>query len=241
MRRDRARRRGLELFLYERAFEDILDRLAFVQRRFRSALLVGGIDPAWSDRLLQGADKVAVIEADALLSLKPGSYDLCVCVGELDTVDALPGALLTVRFAWQDDSLFIGALPGGDSLPALRSAMRAADEQMGAATPHVHPRIEPAGLTALLTSAGFVMPVVDVDRAQASYRSLDDLVRDLRSMGATNVLAARSRRALTRAAAKAAAREFMAKAEDGRVTEVFELLHFAAWTPPGAPQWMKAN
>jgi len=109
--------------------------------------------------------------------------------------------------------------------------MRAADEKMGAATPHVHPRIEPAGFTSLLSSAGFTMPVVDVDRVQVSYRSLAALVCDLRSMGATNILTSRSRRALTREANAAASRQFLSGAEDGRVTEMFELLHFAAWTP----------
>ena len=232
LRRERALRRGPELFLHERAFEDIVERLALIQRRFRSALLIGSFGPDWRDRLLRCADSVTVVEADALMSLEPGSYDLCVAVGELDTTADLPQALLTVRFALQEDALFIGVLPGGDSLPTLRSAMRAADEVIGGATPHVHPRIEPAGLTSLLTSAGLSMPVVDVDRVQASYRSFRDLVRDLRSMGATNILNARSRRPLTRSAASAAAAQFMADAVDGRATEVFELLHFAAWTPP---------
>jgi hypothetical protein len=231
LRRERALRRGPELFLHERASEDILERLALVQRRFRSALLIGNFGADWRERLLRSVDAVTAAPDD-LMMLDPGSYDLCVAVGELDTAVDLPQALLTLRFALQEDALFIGALPGGDSLPTLRAAMRAADEQMGAASPHAHPRIEPAGLTSLLTSAGFIMPVVDVDRVQASYRSLADLVRDLRSMGATNILSARSRRPLNRAAAQAAAERFMADAADGRVTEFFELLHFAAWTPP---------
>lgn len=232
MRRSRALRRGPELFLHERAFEDILERLSFVQRRFRSVLLIGGLNPTWRERLLNHADRVDTVEADKLMTLEPGSYDLCVAIGELDTVGDLPNALLTVRFALREDSLFIGAIPGGDTLPVLRSAMRAADEVSGVATPHVHPRIEPGGLTSLLSSAGFIMPVVDVDRVQVRYKGLGDLVRDLRSMGATNILTARSRRPLTRLAAEAAARQFMADAEDPRVTEQFELLHFAAWTPP---------
>jgi hypothetical protein len=109
--------------------------------------------------------------------------------------------------------------------------MRAADESMGAATPHVHPRIEPSALAQLLSEAGFAMPVVDVDRVDVRYRDLPHLVRDLRAMGATNILTARSRKPLTRAAAAAAAEQFASQARDGRVTERFELLHFAAWTP----------
>ena len=231
LRRARALRQGPEQFLHDRAFEDILERLAFVQRPFGRALLIGSLDLAWRDRLSRIAGEVTVIEAAELATLEPGTYDLCVAVGALDTVADLPTALLTLRFALRDDSLLIGALPGGDTLPTLRSAMRAADERMGAATPHVHPRIEPAGLTSLLGSAGFSMPVVDVDRVSVSYKSFADLVRDLRAMGATNVLKARSRRPLTRAAARAAAVEFMANSEEDRATEIFELLHFAAWTP----------
>lgn len=234
MRRDRARKRGPELFLYERAFEDVLDRLTLVQRRFRSALLIGPRDPAWPDRLREHADGVHAVEPDEIMQIEPGSYDLCIAIGWLDTANDLPQALLTARFALGEDSLFIGALSGGDTLPALRAAMRAADERMGAATPHAHPRIEPAGLTSLLTSAGFSMPVVDVDRVQVSYRNLSGLVRDLRSMGATNILSARSRKPLTRAAVNAATEHFLAASEDGRVKEVFEILHFAAWTPPAA-------
>jgi NADH dehydrogenase [ubiquinone] 1 alpha subcomplex assembly factor 5 len=235
MRLDRALRRGPELFLHERSFEDILDRLSLIRRRFGRALLIGRFETAWRDRLLAYARSVDVIDAEALLTIEPGAYELCVAASGLDTVEDLPNALLMIRFALGEDALLIGAVPGGDTLPALRAAMRAADERMGAATAHAHPRIEPAGLTSLLTSAGFVMPVVDVDRVKVTYRSLWDLVRDLRAMGATNLLSARSRRPLSRSAVAAAAEHFHAAGRDGRVTELFEILHFAAWAPSTPP------
>jgi len=231
LRRSRAMKRGPELFLHERAFEDVMDRLQVVPRAFGRALLIGTLDAAWRNRLLEHAGAVDVIDIRDLSSLDPATYDLCIAVDGLDTVNDLPRALLTIRFALRDDSLFIGALPGGDTLPALRAAMRAADEHMGAATPRVHPRVEPAALAGLLTDAGFSIPVVDVDRVEVSYRSFADLVRDLRSMGATNRLLARSRQPLTKAAAAAAANAFEAQAVEGRVRERFELLHFAAWSP----------
>jgi len=232
LRHERAARIGPELFLHERAFEDVTERLALVQRSFSKALLIGSLDPTWRERLLGRASQVDVVEPEGMMAVEPGSYDLSVTVGALDTVNDLPRALLAIRFALKPDSLAVGAFPGGDSLPALRSAMRAADERMGAATPHVHPRVEPAALAQLLSDAGFAMPVVDVDRVEVSYRSLPALVRDLRAMGATNILTARSRRPLTRAAVAAASEQFMSQALDGRVGERFELLHFAAWTPP---------
>lgn len=245
LRRDRAFRRGAELFLYQRAFDDIFERLSLVRRPFRSALLIGCPDPSWRERLLERADSVHVIDPGPLfaeaaggtcgheerMELQPGAYDLCVAVGTLDTVNDLPRALLLVRFALHGDSLFLGALAGGETLPRLRAAMRAADEHMGGASPRVHPRIEPSALAGLISAAGFEMPVVDVDRVQVAYSSLSDLVRDLRAMGATNLLSARSKRPLTRAAAAAAAAHFRGDSADDRLIEHFEILHFAAWTP----------
>ncbi len=244
IRRDRACRAGPALFLYERAFADILERLAEVKRPFASALLVGSPDPGWPDRLAKVAGDVTVMDpGDAFaaaaggthviedeIDLEPGSFDLVVTLGTLDTVNDLPSALLRLRFLLKPDSLLLGVVAGGETVPRLRRAMRAADGVMGAASPHVHPRIEPAALAQLLASAGFAMPVVDIDRARVSYRSFLHLVADLRAMAATNVLSMRSRTPLTRAALAAAEADFEAD-EDGRTIETFELLHFAAWTP----------
>lgn len=245
LRRDRALRNGAELFLHERAFADCLDRLGLIQRKFRSALLIGCPDAGWLGRLADHADKVAVIEPGPLFARAvgtqatteeafaplPGAFDLCVAVGTLDTVNDLPRALRSVRASLQKDSLFIGALAGGESLPQLRRAMHAADQASGAASPHVHPRIEAASLAPLLNASGFINAVVDVDRVQASYESLDRLVADLRAMAATNILVARSRRPLSRHAQAAAAQAFRSAGEGSRTVEAFELLHFAAWTP----------
>jgi hypothetical protein len=224
LRRERAARIGGDLFLHERAFADCLDRIGLIARRFERALLLGCGDRGWPERLRQLAGEVDVEDIS-------GNYDLCVSIGTLDTLNDLPLALAALRSVLAPDAFFIGALSGGDTLPQLRSAMRAADPAQGGSVPHVHPRIEASALAGLLSAAGFVMPVVDVDRVAASYSSLGDLVRDLRAMGATNVLRARSRRPLTRAARTAAFEAFAAAGNDGRTTEIFEIIHFAGWTP----------
>jgi len=243
-RRDRASRSGAVLFLHERAFDEVIDRLADVNRSFSSALLIGAPDPKWVERLHEMTGKVTVIDpgpefarasgglhaTEDSLDVEPESFDLIVAIGTLDTVNDLPGALLRLRFALKPDSLLIGVMWGGDTLPRLRQAMRAADSVSGTASPHVHPRIEPAALSQLLSSAGFEMPVVDIDRVRVAYSSFRRLVADLRGMGATNVLSARPRAPLTRAALEAARTEF--EEPGGRTVETFELLHFAAWTPP---------
>ena len=244
VRRDRAARVGPELFLYERAFADCLERIELVQRKFARALLIGCPDRSWTDRLRVPAGEVHVVEPGDLFATAAGGqtiiedqwappappFDLVLAIGTLDTVNDLPRALLVIRRAMVPDGLFIGAVSGGDTLSQLRAAMRAADQATGDATAHVHPRIEASALAGLLGAAGFAMPVVDVDRVQVAYPSLERLVSDLRAMGATNVLTARSRRPVSRLA-RQAARDAFAAAGDGRkTTELFEILHFAAWT-----------
>jgi len=244
-RRDRAFRSGPVLFLYDRVFADIIERLEIVRREFRSALLIGTPDPSWPGRLATIANQVMAFDpgpqfavsaggktiVEDRLDLKPGSFDLAVAIGTLDTVNDLPSALLRLRLVLKPDSLLIGAIAGGNTLPRLRQAMRAADAVTGEAAPHVHPRIEPSALAQLLSSAGFTMPVVDVDRVSVSYGELRRLIADLRGMGVTNVLSARSRVPLGRAALEAARQDFESGPAGEKTAETFEILHFAAWTP----------
>jgi hypothetical protein len=250
-RRDRASRIGAELFLFERAFDDILDRLAGVRRRFASALLVGCPDAGWPTRLRTIADAVTAIDPGSAFAsaaggacadedrpeVEPGSFDLCVAIGTLDTAPDLRLGMQALRWALRPDSLLIGAIAGNDTLPTLRSAMLAADRASGrGAAPHVHPRIDAPTLASLLGACGFVMPVVDVDRVEVGYRSFRGLVQDLRAMGAGNILIDRPADGIMKSGLRAAEAEFARLGTGGRTIERFDILHFAGWTPAGPDQ-----
>ena len=244
LRRDRAARSGPELFLHERAFAECLDRLGDIKRRFGRALVIGVPDPNWIARLGAVADVVESLDPGRLFATAAGGtwseedrhdyghaqFDLVVAIGTLDTVNALGPALAALRRALRPDGAFIGALAGGDSLLALRRAMLAADQITGAAAARTHPRIAPATLAGLLSAAGFVMPVVDVDRVTLLYPDLTALVRDLRAMGATNMLA---ERAPPRgpAWAELASAAFAAATVGDRTEERIDLIHFLGWSP----------
>ena len=229
--------------MLERAFADCFERIELSGRHFVRALLIGCPDPLWSSRinpLARAVDRYdpgelfarrsdgAILIEDAWLPPEQ-AFDLVISIGTLDTVNDLPLALRLIRHAMAGDGLFIGAFSGGDTLPQLRNAMREADRISQAAVPHVHPRIEAAAVAPLLEQAGFVRPVVDLDRVPVSYRSLDRLVGDLRGMAATNLLVARPR-FLSRAARAAAAQAFRNAGDGERTLETFEIIHFAAWT-----------
>ena len=165
-RRDRAARSGPDFFLLERAFDDCLERMQSLGRRFDRALLIGCPDGSWPRRLAQLCERIDLRDQGQIYATKAGGeiivedawlppeaeYDLVLAIGTFDTVNQLPLALRLVRHSMRGESLFIGALSGGETLPQLRAAMRAADAVTGAAAPHVHPRIEPSALAPLLKS-----------------------------------------------------------------------------------------
>lgn len=241
--RDRAAAQGPELFLLDRAFDDCLDRVAAVRRRFTRALMIGSPDPEWPDRLAAMVDTVDVVDPGPRFAAAAGGmatdedrhdfgegrYDLVLAIGTLDSVNRLPLALRLIRRAMTGDACLIGAIAGGDTLPTLRAAMLEADRAKGYAAARVHPRIDGPTLAGLLTSAGFVTPVVDVDRVTLRYPSLGRLVTDLRAMAASRQLATPAP-PLGKAGFAAARAAFAAAGDGEKTTENIEILHFLGWT-----------
>lgn len=245
-RRDRAHRVGPETFLHDRAFADLLERLALVERRFERALLTSALNAEWKGLLEQHVDHVDLIDpstslaiagggksgSEETLDVEPANYDLVLSLGTLDTIETLPETLARLRFSLRSGGLLIGAMSGGDSLPLLRACMAKADGVIGTARPHLHPRVDPASLTQLLANAGLAMPVVDVDAVTVRYSSFDRLISDLRAMGATNILTERPKNALPKSAYRAAKSHFESQAApDGKSAERFDILHFMGWSP----------
>lgn len=242
LRRDRAARHGPELFLLDRAFDDCLDRLRDLPRRYERALLLGCPSPDWKDRVQSIASEVVVMDPGAKFASRSGGrqmeedrqdfgdqqFDLCIAVGTLDTVNDLPLAFQRIGRSLRPDSPLIGAIAGGNSLPALRASLIAAGRSGGRVVARTHPRIEAPSLAKLLQAARLAMPVVDIDRVRIGYPSLEALVRDLRAMGATSVLAERPP-AISKSEWHAASNEFQRLGNDGRTEETVEILHFLAW------------
>jgi SAM-dependent methyltransferase len=253
MRRDRAAALGdAGESLWQPLAEEVTERLSLVQRSFREALVLGcggsdlperlrnlGMYVVSSDAGFRFPSRASGIQCDEdRLPFGDGRFDLIVSLSGLDSVNDLPGALLLVRRALRPDGLFLATFAGAGSLPRLRSAMFAADAAVGGAAPRIHPQIDVRTAGDLLSRAGFALPVVDSQGVWLRYSSLAALVRDLRSMGATNVLNNRSKRAIVRLGLSAAMADFADHADpDGKTAERLELIHLTAWAPsPDQPQ-----
>ena len=236
-------------FLMRDAAQELADRLSAVERRFpRAAVLLtptglaadalratGKVDEvvevAAHRDLLDGPGTVA--EGDRL-PLEPSSLDLAVSLLSMQELNDIPGFLIQVRRALKPDGLFIGAMAGAGTLAELRDALLAAETQLaGGASPRVLPFADVRDAGALLQRAGFALPVADHDDLTVRYATMFDLMRDLRAMGVTNVLAGRSRRPATRALFTRAAEIYANRHADadGRIRATFSLVWMSGWAP----------
>jgi SAM-dependent methyltransferase len=245
-------------FLLQRVADDLVERLAAVNRRFPNAASLGAYhgligrrlrrvpaielvtDVEAAGRLLAQCDGPRVQAVEEALPFADQSLDLVVSGLSLHLVNDLPGALIQIRRALKPDGLLLAALLGGATLSELRTAFLVAEEEMeGGASPRVAPFADVRDLGGLLQRAGFALPVADSDTVTVTYRDPLALMLELRAMGASNALAERSRRPLRRATLARAVEVYRERfgLPDGRVPATFEIVTLTGWAPhPSHPK-----
>jgi SAM-dependent methyltransferase len=244
-------------FLLRRAAAELADRLTLVKREFAIAVDLGTPGPH-AARAMAGDSRIGfivraaptefgvgegiyprIVVDDERLPLADASCDLVISILALQGVNDLPGALIQIRRALRPDGLFLCCILGGESLNELRQSLTAAESEiLSGAAPRVAPFVDVRALGALLQRAGFALPVVDLDRAVTRYGDMLALMRDLRAMGATNALIARSRAPLRRDVLFRAAQIYAERFadSDGRLRATFDMVWLAGWAPHESQQ-----
>ena len=255
-RQCRARSRGPATFLVEYVAAELSERLAAVLRRFDVGVDLGTPTDTLRRALAQNDNIGTLIAAEPAaaaldaafprvaadeeaLPFADGALDLVVSALALQWVNDLPGTLVQIRRALKPDGLLLAAVLGGDSLMELREAFASAESEVeGGLSPRVAPFADLRELGALMQRAGFALPVVDSDRLTVRYDSAFALMRDLRAMGATNVLTERRRTPLRRATLLRMAQIYAARFSDadGRVRATFEIAWLSGWSPHASQQ-----
>lgn len=248
---------GRFAFLLDRAAEDICDRLSIVQRRFERAAVIGAhhgflgrrvralpnvgwaVETDSAAGMLARCDRPKVLADEELLPFRDCALDLVVSALALQFVNDLPGALVQIRRALKPDGLFLAAMIGGRTLVELREAFLVAEAAIeGGASPRVAPFADVRDAGALLQRAGFALPVADADTIDVTYATPLDLMRDVKGMGASNMLVARRRVPLHRATLLRAMEVYAERfsAADGRVHATFEIITLTGWAPHESQQ-----
>lgn len=243
-------------FLLEIVADDLAERLAVVERRFEHAVELHGYTGVTARALLATgkigtlmrvetdtdfSNDTAALEVASIetVPVAPGSANLIVSPLSLHLTNDTPGVFIQVRRALAPDGLFLAAIPGNGTLQELREVLLAAESEItGGASPRVFPFADIRDIGALLQRAGFALPVTDAETYTVRYASLFSLMKDLRAMGMTNSLMARSRKPLSRAVFLRAAEIYAERFADpdGRIRATFSVIYLSGWAPHESQQ-----
>ena len=233
-RQARAFKQGPATFLRDRVAEDLTDRLEAVLRKFEHVVDIG------TPGGLSGFRRIDLPDDESVgLPLTRDSIDLAVSALAFQLVNDLPGVLAQISRALKPDGLLLAAMLGGETLTELRQSFAAAETEIeGGVSPRVVPFADLRDVGALLQRAKFALPVTDVDRITVRYDSAFALMKDLRAMGATNMLIERSRTPLRRATLLKMAQIYAERFADadGRIRATFDVIWLSAWAPHESQQ-----
>jgi SAM-dependent methyltransferase len=240
-RQDRARRGEPATFLLDRVVEDMADRLQAVRRDFFEVADIWTPGMALEEGLRVRFPSIRHVDAEdgEALALPSQSLDLAVSALAFQFVSDLPGVLAQIRRALKPDGLLLAAMTGGDTLTELRQSFAAAEAECeGGVSPRVAPFADLRDIGSLLQRAGLALPVTDVDRVVVRYDSAFSLMRDLRRMGATNVLVERRRTPTRRATLLRMAQIYAERFSDpdGRLRATFDIIWLSGWAPHESQQ-----
>lgn len=232
--------------VHTEARERMLERLALFRLEPECVLDVGTATGAGSAALAALYPKAQVVAVDASLPMArqaaanvPGVVVLAGDAHELPiedhSVDLVFANLLLpwvepdrvlAQFArvLRADGLVLFTTLGPDTLVELRRAWRTVDDHI-----HVHGFIDMHDLGDLAVRAGLAEPVMDIDRLEIRYSSLDGLIADLRGTGAVNSAAGRPAGLTGRGRWRAFEKALRARAGTEPFAVTIELVFGQAW------------
>ena len=192
----------------------------------------------WHARLAASLRRQAAaplgVQADmAQLPLTGGALDLVWSNLALHWLDDPQPAIREAQRALAVDGLFMFSTLGPDTLMELREAFaEAAQTPQQKAAWRVKRFIDLHDIGDVLVGAGFVTPVMDMEKLTLTYETLEGLFADLRNSGSVNAMLGRSRGLLSRAMlarVRAAYEARRAKRSDARLPATFEVIYGHAW------------
>jgi malonyl-CoA O-methyltransferase len=158
------------------------------------------------------------------LPLASGSIDMVWSNLALQWVNDLPAALGEFSRVTRPGGLVMFSTFGPDTLKELRMAFAQVDGYS-----HVSRFTDMHDIGDMLLAAGFVTPVVDMERITLTYPSLPELMRDLKAIGAHNATAGRRQGMMGRHAFDRVVAAYERFRSDGHLPATYEVVYGHAW------------
>ena len=124
------------------------------------------------------------------------------------------------------NGLFMFTSFGPDTLGELRAAFRRVDDK-----PHVNTFVDMHDVGDMLLAAGFSDPVMDQETITITYSELKTLLRELKGIGAHNVLPQRDNGLMGKGRWHALVNAYEQFRQDGKLPATYEVVYGHAWKP----------
>jgi malonyl-CoA O-methyltransferase len=163
------------------------------------------------------------------LPLADHSVDLIFSSLVLQWCPNLDAALAEFARVLRPEGLLLFTTLGPDTLMELRASWAAVDGQ-----PHVNRFLDMHDVGDSLIRAGLAGPVLDVDKVTLTYPDVRALMRDLKAIGAHQVIGGRTPSLTGKGRLQQLARQYERFRRDGLLPASYEVVYGHAWAPlPG--------
>jgi malonyl-CoA O-methyltransferase len=177
-------------------------------------------------RLMQKSPKTGFVCANAeSLPVADESVDLILSNLTLQWCDVEAVAREAMRVL-SPNGLLMFTTFGPDTLKELKAAFRQVDT-----APHVNTFIDMHDVGDILLHASFADPVMDQETITITYSELKPLLRELKGIGAHNVLPNRATGLMSRARWQALVAAYEGFRRDGKLPATYEVVYGHAWKP----------
>ena len=169
------------------------------------------------------------VRADAYaLPFRDHSFDVVFSSLMLQWCDDLDAVFAEISRVLAPGGLLLFSTFGPGTLGELRDAW-AAGKPRPVQDNHVNHFFDAHALGSALMHAGFLEPVLDIDRIVLRYPDTMTLMRELKAIGAHNVTRGRSRGLTGRARLASMTHAYEALRRDGSLPATYEVIHAVSW------------
>jgi SAM-dependent methyltransferase len=176
---------------YQFVCNDLLSRLAPIDREFNKILLISPIlEEIFHKQLKNKYRECDIMSIDFQnMTIQNEKFDLVIFPMGLQWVIDVQHFLKLIYKCMQPDGLFICNFAGGGTLSHLRRNLVELEEKFTRKySPHISPFIQFEHLTPLLQQAGFIENIIDMETIELEYESALALMHALKKAGEGNAL-----------------------------------------------------
>ncbi len=205
-----------------------------IKRRFRRAAVTAADIAAPMLEMARRRSRfwrpIRCVQADAReLPFEDASFDLVFSNLMLQWLVPPDAALAEIGRVLKPGGLLLLSSFGPETLRELRAAWEAGDAGV-----HVNDFIDVHDLGSALARAGFIEPVLDVDRHVRHYADVRSLMRELKALGAHNVDGRRARGLTGRSSFQRMNAAYEAQRLPAGLPATWQLVYAVAWSHPTA-------